>query len=384
MKIAFDVQPLLNGTKTGVGFCEDGFVSTLLQNHSEHTYLLEYFSLRHHEAYKEILKKYREQKATLSPCRWFPGSLYRFVSAYLPLPYRMMFPKEKQITHFFNYYVPPFVRGKKVVTIHDMTLHAYPETVKKKTLWFLRQTLKQSIKRADHIITDSEFSKKEILKYYDVSDSKISVVYCGGDFERFQPLKNYEFLDSTKKKYHIPGEYFLYLGTLEPRKNLVRLIQAYAQLLKEKQDVPYLVLAGGKGWMYEEIFHTVTELGLEEKIIFTGYVNDDDVPVLMSSAFAFCFPSLYEGFGMPVLEAMACGTPVLTSANSPMEEFAGDTVVLVDALKIDSIKNGLLQLIISKEFRESISQRGLLKAKEYTWEKAGKQLMQVYQDVVKE
>ena len=384
MKIAFDAQPLLSGTKSGVGFCEDGLVTALLKRYPENEYVLEYFSLRNHGVKEEILKKYTKEKAALAPCKWFPGSLYRMASAFLPAPYAMMFPKKKQLTHFFNYYIPPFTRGKKVVTVHDMVVKACPETVRKKTLWFLRRTLKASIRRADHIVTDSEFSKKEILKYYNVPEEKISVVYCGVDFERFKPLENKEFLNLVKEKYGIEKEYFLYLGTLEPRKNLVRLVQAYAEAKKGKEDFPCLVLAGGKGWMYEEIFHTVRILGLEQDVLFTGYVADEEVPVLMAGAFAFCFPSVYEGFGMPVLEAMACGTPVLTSRDSSMEEIAGEETVLVDAISVESIKTGLISLHEQKVLREQLIQKGLQKVKEYSWKNAGEALMKVYRDLVKD
>jgi len=384
MKIAFDAQPLLSGTKSGVGFCEDGLVTTLLKQYPENEYVLEYFSLRNHGVKEEKLKKYTEKKAGLSPCKWFPGSLYRMASAFLPVPYCMMFPKKKQLTHFFNYYIPPFVRGKKVTTIHDMTLHAYPETVRKKTLWFLRKTLKPSICRADHIVTVSEFSKKEILKYYNVPKDKISVVYCGVDFDRFKPLEDKELLTKVKEKYGIDKEYFLYLGTLEPRKNLVRLVQAYAAAKREKAEFPCLVLAGGKGWMYEEIFRTVQTLGLEQDVLFTGYVADEEVPVLMAGAFAFCFPSVYEGFGMPVLEAMACGTPVLTSKDSSMEEIAGEKTVLVDAMSAEDITKGLVRLFEDVKLRMKLSEQGLSKVKEYTWEAGAKQLMQVYEELVKD
>lgn len=384
MKIAFDAQPLLGGAKSGVGFCEDGLVNSLLEQYPEHEYMLEYFSIRNHGTKEALLKKYTDKKAVLSPCKWFPGSLYRMASAYLPVPYCMMFPKKKQLTHFFNYYVPPFVRGKKVVTVHDMVIRACPETVRKKTLWFLRRTLKKSIRRADCIITDSEFSKKEILKYYNVPMEKISVVYCGVDTKRFKPLENKETLEQVKEKYGIRGDYFLYLGTLEPRKNLVRLVQAYAKAKQGREDFPYLVLAGGKGWMYEEIFQTVKTLGLDKEIIFTGYVEDGEVPVLMGGAFAFCFPSMYEGFGMPVLEAMACGTPVLTSKDSSMEEIAGRAAVLVDALSTDSIAESLGMLYEKEELRKELTRKGMLNIKGYTWETAGEQLMQVYQDLVKD
>ena len=313
MKIAFDAQPLLDGTKSGVGFHEDGLVKTLLEQYPQNQYRLEYFSLRNHESKKKTLRKYKKHNTQFVSCKWFSGSLYRMISVFLPIPHQLFFHEEKQITHFFNYYVPPFVKGKKVVTIHDMAFRVFPETVRKKTLFFLKAIIKRSIHRADHIITVSEFSKQEIIRFYEVPQDKISVVPNGVDFKKFYPEKDKQKIENIKRKYNIFGEYFLYLGTLEPRKNLVRLIEAYAKARKENQNFPCLVLAGGKGWMYTEIFQKVEELNLKNNIVFTGYIEDNDVPTLMSGAIAFCFLSLYEGFGMPVIEAMACGLPIISS-----------------------------------------------------------------------
>ena len=217
--------------------------------------------------------------------------------------------------------MPPGVRGKSVTVIHNMAYMAYPETVNKKTRNWLRLTMKGSCRRADAVVTVSEFSKREIIRYLGVSPEKITVVYNGVDLGFYRSDYGEDQVEQAKKRYHIAGEYFLYLGTLEPRKNVERIIEAYA-LLKEEGDVqlPFLVIAGGKGWLYETIFERVKELDLENQIIFTGYVAEPDVPLLMNGAKAFLFPSLYEGFGIPPIEAMACGTAVITSNAASLPE----------------------------------------------------------------
>lgn len=383
MKIAFDAQPLLDGIKSGVGFHEDGLVNALLKQHPQNEYTLEYFSLRNHEIKQKALAKYKGN-IKLHSCKWFPGSLYRMISAFLPVPHGLLFGEEKQITHFFNYYVPPFVKGKTVVTIHDMAFRVFPETIRKKTMFFLKTVIKRSICRADHIVTVSEFSKQEIMRFYEVPEEKISVVPNGVDFERFHPEKDTESIEKVKSKYDICGDYFLYLGTLEPRKNLVRLILAYAEVLETNKEFPCLVLAGGKGWMYDEIFQKVEELNLQNRVLFPGYVADEDVATLMSSAVAFCFPSLYEGFGMPVIEAMACGTPVLTSVNSSLKEIAEGAAVLVDETSVEEIKEGLLNLWWREDLRIELATKGVERAKDYSWEKAGNKLMEVYKSLIEE
>ena len=384
MKIAFDAQPLLSGTKSGVGFHEDGLIKVLLERYPENWYNFEFFAFKNWKEKKQSLSAYGNHNTDLVACKWFPGSLYRITSAFLPLPHRIFFNEEKQVTHFFNYFVPPFVKGKKVVTIHDMAFQVFPETVRKKTLFFLKRTIKNSIRRADHIVTVSEFSKQEIMRFYKVPEKKISVVPNGVDFERFHLKNSVHNLKQVREKYNIQGDYFLYLGTLEPRKNLVRLLLAYAMANGENKGFPRLVLAGGKGWMYEEIFQKVKELGLEGQVIFTGYVEDEDVAALMRGADVFCFPSLYEGFGMPVIEAMACGTPVLTSNSSSLREIAEGAAVLVDETSVDEIKKGLIMLHKEEMLRLELSQKGVQRASEYSWEQAGERLRKIYMELVKE
>lgn len=384
MKIAFDAQPLFDGTKSGVGFHEDGLIRALIDGYPQNQYAFEFFSLRNYEKKKKKLSGYacNNWETEIYSCKWFPGSLYRMGSAFLPIPHCLFFHEEKQITHFFNFFVPPFVKGKTVVTVHDMAFRVFPETIRKKTMFFLKLSLKKSIFRADHIITVSEFSKQEIMRFYNVPEKKISVISNGVDFKRFRPESDGRRLENVKKKYGITDEYFLYLGTLEPRKNLVRLVEAYAEAEKDNRKFPMLVLAGGKGWMYEEIFQKVEELNLLNRVFFPGYIADEDVAALMSGAIAFCFPSLYEGFGMPVVEAMACGTPVLTSNSSSLKEVAEGAALLINETSIEDMRQGLLQLWKQEDLRQNLSREGIRRSKKFSWETASERLMEVYKELV--
>ena len=169
------------------------------------------------------------------------------------IPYACFFSGEREVTHFCNYVIPFGVRGKKVVTIHDLAFREYPQTIRTRTMMMLKMNLRKTLKRADAIAVDSAFTKSELVKYYNVQKGKIYVVPCGIDKEKYEKKRS---VKPVKEKFGIDGEYFLYLGTLEPRKNIVRLIKAYDEFRKEneKDILPDLVIAGGKGWMYDEIY----------------------------------------------------------------------------------------------------------------------------------
>ncbi len=382
MKIAFDIQPLLHTTKSGVGFHEDGLIRAMIEQFPKNQYYLEVFTKKERKKKLEIAKKYqkKKRKVKIQECSWFSGTLYRLLFYFFAIPYRWFFREKAEITHFFNFCIPPGVYGKKVVTIHDMAFQRYPETVRFRTKQMLRLNLKRSIKRADAIIAVSEFTKKEILHFYKDSKDKIFVVPNGINCSVFHPNYSETEIEQAKSSYGIFNEYFLYLGTLEPRKNLLRLIEAYFKLQEEsKEKLPKLVLAGGKGWMYQEIFQFVEQLKQKENILFIGYVKDKDVPLLLNGAKVFCFPSLYEGFGMPILEAMACGTPVLTSNRSALAEVAGDAAIKVNPNSIEELKRGLSCLHLNSELRKLYSERGIKRAQNYTWNCSAKQLEKVYE-----
>ena len=382
MNIAFDALPLL-GKKTGIGFCEAGQVRAMTRLHPENQYTLNYFAVKNLEEKKQDLKPYLDKHVKMKHAFCSPYG-YRLISGFLPVPYSLFFGKDNQITHFFNYIVPPGVAGKTVVTVHDMVYKAYPETVRARTRHMLSLGLVQSMTRADRIVTDSEFSKSEIIKYYPEFASKIRVVPCGVDSEKFYPVHDETAFRKIQKKYQLPDSYFLYLGTLEPRKNLENLISAYAEFAKMQEHPAKLVLAGAKGWLYDSIFQQVKRLHLEQQVIFTEYIQEQDLCTLMSCALAFVFPSIYEGFGMPPLEAMACGTPVLVSDSASLPEVTGTDAVIVKPDSIPDMTKGLNRLFTDENLRKMLSQKGLARAKSFSWEKSAELLYQVYQELLPE
>lgn len=384
MKISFDVQPLLDSGKTGVAYSEAGLVGALTSDYPDDTFVFEFFSSKSKKENERLIRSYMKENCITSTCDWFPAKLFRMLWPFIPIPYSLFFNNKSDITHFFNFTIPPFVQGKKVVTIHDMAFMAYPETVRTRTKYILKLTIKKTIKRADKIIAVSEFSKQELMKYFSVPAEKVEVVYNAVDADLYNSSISAAAVDEVKGKYGIKGDYFLYLGTLEPRKNLERLITAYSKFIEGKKEYPKLVLAGKKGWFYESIFDKVRELKLGDDIIFTDYIPQEDAPLLMNGALAFCFPSLYEGFGMPPLEAMACGTPVLTSDCSSLPEVVGDCAVLIDPLSEESIASGMEKLYSDRALRESLSLKGVSRAADFTWGKFAEKLYDIYRGLFDE
>ena len=378
MNISFDALPLISGNMTGIGWCEVGQTTAMARLHPEDNFYYSFFSRKDDHIKTERLAPFSEY---INPkIAHASGYLYRAASTYLPIPYKHFFGRDADVTHFFNYIAPPGVHGKTVITVHDMVYKAFPETVRGRTKWMLISGLKPSMNRADIIVTDSEFSKSEILKYFPKYEKKIRVVPCGVDLEKFKPCDTPERIPEVKSSLGINGEYFLYLGTIEPRKNLERLISAYHILTQRIQDAPKLVLAGGKGWLYDSIFQRVSDLKLADKVLFTKYIPSEDMNPLMCGALAFVFPSVYEGFGMPPLEAMACGVPVLASNAASLPEVTGDCGVICDAYSEESIADGLYTLYNDTALRAELSIRGRKRAEGFSWERSAEILYKAYKE----
>ncbi len=380
MKIAFDAQVLIKGEKTGIGWYAENILMRM-PGLKEDTYQLNLFTLGYTKEQLSNAFKYADLGYRINKCVWFHDVLYRMMWNFFSVPYSLFFRKSDDITFFFNYVIPPGVKGKKLVIVHDMAYKAYPETVRKRTRRLLNIALKKSCKRADHIITISQFSKNEIVKYLNIPEEKISILPCGVDSTLYHQNYTDEHIHRVRSKYKIQEEYFLYLGTLEPRKNIVRLIKAYAKLIENVPNYPKLVLAGRKGWMYDGIFEMVKSLNLMDDIIFTGYVEAVDTPLLIKGAIAFLFPSIYEGFGMPPLEAMACGTPVLTSNLSSLPEVVGDAGILVDPFSVEEIRDGMEILVADKELRKNLSNRGLERSKLFNWNYSVERLNEIFHEL---
>lgn len=377
MNISVDAQPLINPAKSGIGYYGHCLVKEI-SGFDETEQTLEFFAFRHSREKLALAEEYKADNVRLDVCRWFTSRAYLLLASVIPLPRRLFFRNRADVNFYFNFILPPCVHGKTVVVVHDMVFRDCPETASFRTKLLLRLYLKRSLKRADRIVTVSDFSRRRIMHFYGVPEDRISIVPCGVDRSIYKPFTDSVRLDGIKHKYGIDGKYILYLGTLEPRKNILNLVKAYQAFVENREDFPILVLSGGKGWLYDEIFAYITENNLEGRIVFTGYISDEEKIPLLSGAEFFCFPSLYEGFGMPVLEAMACGTPVLTSDTASMPEVGGDACEYCDPLSVTDIREKMERLWTSPERRRELSELGMRRAGLFSWKSSAEMLINIF------
>ena len=334
MKIAFDALPLISERMTGIGYCQAGQIQALMALHPENRYVMQFFAAGDGGEKRKRLQSYEDNRAEIREGKC-SGYLYRLVSNFLPVPYNYFFGKDADITHFFNYIVPPKVSGKTVVTVHDMVYKTFPETVRGRTRYMLETGLKRSMKRADLIVTDSEFSRTEIVKYFPQWENKLR-----------------------------------------------RLAVTYNDFRRGKSEYPCLVLAGGKGWLNDELMAAIKELHLETDVKIVSYVPEEHICTLMSGAMAFVFPSIYEGFGMPPLEAMACGVPVLTTHAASLPEVVGDCAMICDPYHPEQMTDCLERLYRESKLRRQLSEAGLKRARMFSWENAAAVLYDVYKEAL--
>lgn len=380
VKIAFDAQLLFEEQKTGIGRTAKMIIDEMIKIKGNE-YQLNCFRIKKTPKNKQIIQEYQKLGCTIKLCPWISAPIYNHLERILPIPYKWLFGASADITQFFNYTVPFGVETKCSTFIYDMAYKVCPDTVTKRARRWLNRNLERYCRRSDVIITVSQFSKQEILRYLPVKEEKVHVLYLGVDKAIYHANHSNTELASIRKKYHITKDYILYLGTLEPRKNIERLLMAYIELKVNYIDFPKLVLAGKKGWLYQDIFDLARAKNLQDDIIFTGYVKEEDIPSLMEGAAMFVFPSLYEGFGIPPLEAMACGTPVITSNTASLPEVVGEAGLMVDPYSKSDLKDCMLRIYSDKEFQERLSYLGIQRAKDFTWEKAAKQLLNIYREI---
>lgn len=381
IKVAFDAQLLFEQQKTGIGWNAKKLIDCLIQR-PELECTLNCFLMKDKARTEKILRKYRDSGCIINQSLWMPARIYYHLERIVPFPYRWIFGKKAEVTQFFNYTIPAGTAGKKLTIIHDVAFLAHPETVTKRTYRWLSRNIRSYCSRAEEILTVSEFSRQEIHRYLGIPLEKIQVVYNGVDTEQYHPDYSEEQIRASMAKYHVNGHYILYMGTLEPRKNIETLIKAYG-ILKETyaENIPKLVLAGKKGWLYDSIFQMVQDLGLEKQVIFTGYVEAEDAAPLFCGAEMFVFPSLYEGFGIPPLEAMACGTPVITSDCSSLPEVVGSAGLMVPPMDAAALADKMELLITDHKLRARLKQAGIERAKQFTWEASAEKLVQIYKKV---
>jgi glycosyltransferase involved in cell wall biosynthesis len=267
-----------------------------------------------------------------------------------------------------------------VTTIYDLTCILFPEYHTPETLALQRAKHRFAQQEADVVIAISEATKRDIVTHLRIPENKIRVVYAGVS-SHYRPFTDNAVLRQTLSAFHLtPNEYLLHVGTLEPRKNLRRLVEAYALLVKEAPaPVPELVLAGAGGWNYQEILTLIKGLELQERVRCIGRVPAEVLPALYSGARVFVYPSLYEGFGLPPLEAMACGTPVITSNTSSLPEVVGDAGIMVSPTDVTALAEAMAGLLFDPDRCQTLREAGLRRAAQFSWKRAAQEILSIYQ-----
>lgn len=279
-----------------------------------------------------------------------------------------------------QYTAPPFCPAPVVATIHDLAFEHLPETFTRRGAFQLKLTVRRTARRAARIATVSEFSRQDLLRTYGLAPEKVAVTYNGLE-EQFTPTPNSaEEATAIRQRFGISRDFILAVGSLQPRKNLVRLIRAYAKLRTEQPAfTAQLVIVGRKLWLHHEIFAEVARQPWAQDVILTGYVADEDLPPLYRAARVFVYPSLFEGFGLPPLEALACGTTVVTSDNSSLPEVVGDAALLIEPQDEAAIAQAILQATSDEALRTRLRTAGLERARRFTWRTAAEQTLALYQ-----
>ncbi|OQB27462.1 MAG: Mannosylfructose-phosphate synthase [Chloroflexi bacterium ADurb.Bin180] len=292
----------------------------------------------------------------------------------VPVPVEL-FSGRLDVFHSPDFALAPVLRARTLVTVHDLSFRRVPECFKSALLSYLNRVVPRSVARADIVLADSESTRNDAIELLRLAPERVFVVYAGVD-SRFRRVTDQGLLEDVRSRYSLPGRFVLSVGTLQPRKNYVRLIEAFSRL-SDVEDVS-LVISGARGWLYEEIFRRVEELGLSSRVLFPGYVAEADLPALYSLSEVFAFPSLYEGFGLPPLEAMACGTPVVVSRASSLPEVVGNAGCLVDPLSVEEIAGTLQALLDSPARRADLAEQGVAQAARFTWSEAARVLLGLY------
>jgi glycosyltransferase involved in cell wall biosynthesis len=275
---------------------------------------------------------------------------------------------------------PPFAPCPVVTTIHDLSFEHLPETFKRRSRAQLRLTVRRTARKAALILTLSEFSRRDIIETYAVDPERVIVTPAAAP-THFKPIVDEAELEKMRQRYGIGANYFLSLGSIQPRKNLTRLIEAFQWLRKSRPDdeLPQLVIAGKRGWLDDEVFRAAQQHGLNESVKFTGYVPEEDLPALYSGAMCFVYPSYFEGFGLPVLEAMQCGAPVIAGNQTSLPEVAGDAALLFDPFDTRAIGEAIARVIDHSDYRAELRARGLKRAAEFSWIATARLTLKAYE-----
>jgi glycosyltransferase involved in cell wall biosynthesis len=290
--------------------------------------------------------------------------------------------RKNPVDVFHTQYIAPFWLPKNVklvLTIHDISFGYFPEYIKRSDLFFLKTLIPRSIRRADKIITVSESEKKNIVDFYKIPAEKVDCAYNGVDFERFSRAYSAEEKENIRKKYTLPEKFLLYISTLQPRKNIPIAIEALKDL-----DIPLVIAGNRKATNFDpKIDDIIKKDNLDDKVIFPGWIDEKDKPALLQMAVCFVFPSLYEGFGIPVIEAMAAGVPVVCADIPVLREIGEDAALFGDPKNPEDFAEKIHSVLSDENLRRSLIEKGIEIAKKYTWQKTAEKILKTYGEFAK-
>lgn len=354
MKIGIDYQTAL-GQKTGFGFYVENLVKNLEAIDKKNQYIL-------------FRPKSKEDFSTIRRFWWD-----QFIIPAKALKNRV------DILHQPAFAAPIFYPGKIIITVHDLIAMFIGSDIPFISRQYFGRWMPLTHKRADHIITISEHTKKDIINLLKIPEEKITVIPLAAS-QSFKPIKEKSRLAEIKNKFKTGDVFFLHVGTITPRKNLELIVSAFAELAKSDGEAK-LVIAGKKGWFYEKLHKIIKNLAIEKRVVFTDYITEEEKILLYNAATALVFPSIYEGFGLPPLEAMSCGLPVIASSASSIPEVVGEAGILLDPNDLEGWAQAMRQVIHLEKLRQKMSGDGLKQAKKFSWQKTAEKTIEVYEKV---
>jgi glycosyltransferase involved in cell wall biosynthesis len=363
---------VVSGIYQGVRTYLSNLIEAMLKIENELTYFI-------YAKNPEEFTRWQNDHSKVTPKK-LPSSSGRFN---LLIGFPICAIRDKLSLFHSQYVLPMFLSCKSVLTIHDILFESNPEFFPELHRRLLKFFVPFSAKRASRIIADSEFTKKQIIQYYNIPEGKVTVIYLGSS-DKFIPIKNINLITSVLGKYGIKKKYILFVGRIEPRKNIVGLLKAFDFIKKRGKKDLCLVIVGNQDKIFneKELINKIEKLELSSDIIFTGGISEEDLPVLYNGAEVLVYPAFAEGFGLPVLEAMACGTPVITSNTTSLPEVAGDATLLVNPYNFTEIGESLERVLYNPQIRKELSDKGLQKAKQFSWDKAARKTLEVYHDIL--
>ncbi len=380
MTIGIDIS-LVPGSRAGVGTYSYNLVKYLAKLDSPYEYILfPFFYYIYHPEFKNatISLEKSEQfsyKYKNLPKNWID---YLWNDSCIS---KTKLLGDLDILHSTTFCTPLDFKGKLVSTIHDVSFYTHPQYHQKANIDHCMKGTVDAVRHADKIIAISEHTKTDLIKHFHCPEEKIVVTPLGYDREFYFPVSDEVAVGDVLRKYGLTTPYIFALGTVEPRKNIDGLISAYDALPRDLKQRYQLIVGGGKGWLDDKIFQLLKERDLESRVKFIGYVEEEDLKYLYSGATCFVFPSHYEGFGLPLLQAMACGCPAVAAGNSSLFEVAGDAVLLVDSTDITTITAAIKRLLTDPKLAASLREKALLQANKFSWEDCAQKTLALYQSL---